>query len=320
MREAHFRKMNQAKWDSINANPPQNPDDLANAFMEISQDLSFAKTFYPDSDLVPFLNQMTAQFYAKIYVNKKEKRGVFKWFWKEGLPLVLYKNQSLLLYSLVFFLLSSLIGALAAYKNPDFIRLVLGEAYVNMTNENISKGNPFGVYKEMAPFWMFIMIMGNNIYVSFKIFTLGIFMGAGTLWSLFENGIMLGSFQYYFFSKGLGWASVLVIWIHGTLEISAIIIAGSAGLLLGKGFLFPGTLSRLSSIKLAAIEGVKIMIGLVPIFMLAAFLEGFITRHDHMPIFMSISILLFSLLLIVYYFVIYPINVFQTISNQKTRS
>jgi len=140
------------------------------------------------------------------------------------------------------------------------------------------------------------------------VFVSGFLLSIGTVWQLFRNGVMLGAFQYFFFTKGLGWKSVLVIWIHGTLEISAIIIAGGAGFILGNSILFPGTHRRLHSMKRGAKDGIKLMIGLVPIFIVAAFLEGFITRYATMPIWISIMILAGSLTFIVWYFIIYPLR------------
>jgi uncharacterized membrane protein SpoIIM required for sporulation len=142
--------------------------------------------------------------------------------------------------------------------------------------------------------------------VSFVTFVSGVFFSVGTVYYLLRNGIMLGSFQYYFFSKGLGMDSVLVIWIHGTIEISSIIIAGAAGLVIGNSFLFPGTFTRLESFKRGAREGMKMAVGLVPLFIIAGFLESFITRHTEMPVWLSSSILLASLVFIVWYVVIYP--------------
>jgi uncharacterized membrane protein SpoIIM required for sporulation len=107
--------------------------------------------------------------------------------------------------------------------------------------------------------------------------------------------------------KGLGWQSVLVVWIHGTLEISAIIIAGGAGFVLGNSILFPKTYKRLESLKRGARDGMKLMIGLVPVFIAAAFLEGFITRYSTMPKPLSISILVLSFLFITWYFIAWPI-------------
>jgi len=321
MREVLFRKSRQAFWDQVKNQDIHNPDELADAFMEISQDLSYAKTFYPQSDLVPYLNTIATDFYSKLYKNKKSERGGFIKFWIYDLPSVLYNQRRWILYSFLFFSLCCLIGAVAAAKNPAFIETILGKGYINTTNENISKGDPFGIYKSMEPVPMFLMIMVNNIYVSFRIFVYGIFLGGGTLMNLFQNGIMLGSFQYYFFSKNLGWSSVLVIWIHGTLEISAIILSGCAGLILGKSIVFPGTFSRLESLKKAALDGIKIIISLVPVFIMAAFLEGFITRHDHMPKVLSIFILLISLLFVLFYYIYYPYSLFNSKSiKPKTKS
>jgi uncharacterized membrane protein SpoIIM required for sporulation len=156
---------------------------------------------------------------------------------------------------------------------------------------------------------MFVAIAVNNIKVSFITFVAGFLLSIGTVWLLFKNGVMLGAFQYMFFAKGLGLQSVLVIWIHGTLEISAIIIAGGAGLIVGNSILFPGTLNRLQSLRKGTKDGLKLMIGLVPVFVMAAFLEGFITRYSTMPRLVSASILIASLAFIIWYFVIYPIRV-----------
>ena len=100
---------------------------------------------------------------------------------------------------------------------------------------------------------------------------------------------------------------MLVIWIHGTLEISAIVIAGCAGLVMGNSILFPGTYSRGVSFVKGTKQGVKIVIGLIPVFIAAGFLESFITRYTHMPMWLSISIIGSSLAFIVWYFIIYPI-------------
>jgi uncharacterized membrane protein SpoIIM required for sporulation len=155
---------------------------------------------------------------------------------------------------------------------------------------------------------MFTWIAVNNIKVSFMVFVAGLLVSIGSVWQLFQNGVMLGAFQYYFFSKGLGMQSILVIWIHGTLEIASIIIAGGAGFVLGNSILFPGTHKRLASLRRGAKDGIKLMIGLVPVFIVAAFLEGFVTRYSKMPVWLSLSILLASLTFIIWYFILYPIR------------
>lgn len=306
MREALFIKQGSQRWKDYENLKNSSPDELAESFINITDDLAYAKTFYPQSNTTKYLNGIAATFHQSIYKNKKEKTNRFVAFWRFELPLLFYKYRKQLLYSFLFTLLFSLMGALSAKYDNSFVRLILGNDYINMTNANIAKGDPFGVYKQASPFLMFPAIAANNIFVELRIFVMGIIFSVGTIYQLMLNGLMLGSFQYYFFSKGLGWQSVLVIWCHGTLEISAIIIAGAAGLVLGNSLLFPKTYTRLASVKLGAKDGMKLAIGLIPIFLTAAFFEGFVTRHTEMPIWLSITILLSSLLFMIWYSIIYP--------------
>jgi len=131
-----------------------------------------------------------------------------------------------------------------------------------------------------------------------------------------SNGIMLGAFQYFFHMHDLLLESILVIWIHGTLEISSIIIAGAAGLVLGNSILFPGTYSRIQSFRIGAKEGLKIVLSLVPIFITAGFLESFVTRYTEMPVFLSLTIILGSLSFVVWYFFIYPKKLYKKRENE----
>ncbi|MDB4902687.1 MAG: hypothetical protein JWQ63_1968 [Mucilaginibacter sp.] len=315
MREALFIKQNSQRWKSYESQKVTGPDELAESFISITDDLAYAKTFYPKSNTTKYLNGLAASFHQSIYKNKKEKTSRFITFWKYELPVIFYKHRRQLLYSFLFFTVFSLIGALSARYDNNFVRLIIGNDYVNMTNENIAKGDPFGVYKQGNEFLMFIKIAANNIRVELATFVMGIIFSVGSIYQLMYNGIMMGSFQYYFFSKGLGWQSVLVIWLHGTLEISAIILAGGAGLILGNSLLFPKTYKRIVSIKNGAKDGLKIAIGLIPIFLTAAFFEGFVTRHTEMPVWLSLSILLGSLSFIIWYVILYPANLNQKINH-----
>lgn len=306
MREALFVKQNSNKWEIYEQMQVKHPDELAERFIEITDDLAFSKTFYPKSKTTAYLNGLAARLHQSLYINKKEQTSRFVTFWKLELPLIFYEYRKQLLYAFIFFITFVVIGAFSAAKDDTFVRLILGDAYVDMTNANIDKGDPFGVYKKMDPFMMFLMIAVNNIKVSCFAFLLGILCSVGTVVLLMYNGIMLGSFQYYFFSKGLGLASVTVIWVHGTLEIAAIILSGAAGLILGNSLLFPGTYTRLISFKRGGKDGVKIIIGLVPIFIAAALLESFVTRHTEMPTWLSGLILMGSLVFLIWYVIIYP--------------
>ena len=130
----------------------------------------------------------------------------------------------------------------------------------------------------------------------------------GTLYIMMRNGIMLGSFLYFFYDNDLLWESTRTIWIHGTIEISVIVIASCAGMVLGNGLLFPGTYTRLDSFKRSFKAGLKIMVSTIPFFIVAGFLEGFVTRHTEMPDWLALLIIAASLFSILYYYVYYPIK------------
>jgi len=98
------------------------------------------------------------------------------------------------------------------------------------------------------------------------------------------------------------------VMLHGTLEISAIIIAGGAGLRMGNSIIFPGTYNRLDSFKMGAKDGLKVVMGLMPVFVMAGFIESFITRYGGMPVVLKVFIIGTSLFFIIFYFFVYPIR------------
>ena len=322
MREAQFLKHNAEKWKLFEEEikHPEHPDVLADRFIELTDDLSYSKTFYPKSNTTKYLNGLAGLFHLKIYKNRQEKSQRIWNFWQFELPYLFRLYHRQFLYALIFFIVFCGIGALSARYDDTFIRLILGDGYVDMTNENIEKGDPFGVYKSGGQLNMFLSIAFNNIRVAFITYMLGAFLCVGAVFLLFQNGLMLGSFEYFFVSKGLGFKSVTVIFIHGTLEIWSIVIAGAAGLILGNSILFPGTYSRSVSILKAGRDGLKIVFGLVPVFLVAAFLESFVTRYDHMPLWLSLSILSVSVTFILWYFFLYPIRLHNRINaaTEKT--
>ncbi|MGA0556226.1 stage II sporulation protein M [Larkinella sp. VNQ87] len=312
MREAVFIKRNTEKWQEIEREPltdsnRTDPDTLTDHFIELTDDLSYARTFFPDAPVTRYLNGLAATMHRRLMRNKREERGRFVRFWTLELPLLFRQSHRLLLVSFAVFVVAGALGWVSAAHDEEFVRLILGDDYVNMTLENIRRGDPLAVYKGSGQADMFLSITTNNIRVSFIAFILGLFASFGTIAVMFQNGVMLGAFQYFFYERGLLLPSVLTIWIHGTLEISAIVIAGCAGLTLGNSLLFPGTWSRLESFKRGAKQGLKIVIGLVPVFITAGFLESFVTRLPLHPV-ASSAIILTSAAFIIWYFIVYPIQ------------
>ena len=318
MREALFIKKNAQKWNEYQYLQTEDPDQMADRFITLLDDLSYAKTFYPHSKVTQWINSLAVSIYQTVYQNKKQRFSRLLTFWQYELPLMFRKYHTLFLYTFLLFILLCSIAVLSSMKDDGFVTGILGENYVAMTEENIEKGDPFGVYSDESRFSMWVRIAFNNIKVGFIMVVSGITFGLGTLYFYVQNSIMVGSFQYMFFAKGLGWQSVLVIWIHGTLEISGMIIEACAGFIIARSILFPGTYARWISFKRGVKDAMKICVSLVPITILAAFLESYITRlssnafdkstNTSLSVPASISILAVSLFFILWYFVIYPIR------------
>lgn len=312
MREAAFVKQNKDKWlefeNILNNNTSIDPDLLSDLYIEVTDHLSYAKTFYTNSNTERYLNQLASKAHQNIYKTKKEPKNRLISFFKTEFPTMFYQHHRELLICFLTFTLFVIVGAFSAATEGDFVRSFLGDGYVNMTLQNIEKGDPMAVYKQQGEFHMFLGITLNNIKVALFAFGYGILLGVGTLYIMMQNGIMLGSFQYFFYEQGLLWESARTIWIHSTIEISVIVIAGCAGLVMGNGMLFTGTLPRLEAFKRGVINGLKILMSTIPFFIIAGFLEGFVTRHTEMPDWLAILIIISSLALIVFYYVIYPIQ------------
>lgn len=328
MREVVFLKKNEKKWrecELLLTNPSAiQPDRLAELFIELNDDLAYAQTNYPKSKSTIYLNGLTAEIYQALHTSKKNDVSRLWNFWLEELPILFYSAKRFFLYSLIIFTGAVFLGVISTIYDESFPRAILGDAYIDMTVENIKSGNPFGVYQQNTrtsdlfddgKFSMFFDITLNNIKVSFLAMLSGITCGIGTVWLLFKNGIMLGTFQTMFHQHGLLAKSFLVVYIHGTIEISSIIIAGASGLMIGSSILFPGTTKRMKSLIKGGKNAVKIAVGLVPLFVIAGFLEGFVTRYADMPIFLQLIIIIASFIGIVYYFWIYPIILHQRNKN-----
>ncbi|WP_299123359.1 stage II sporulation protein M [uncultured Winogradskyella sp.] len=311
MREASFVKQNKEKWigfeNALDNNVKINPDDLASYYIQLTNDLSYAQTYYPGSKTLLYLNSLASQAHQKIYITKKESKNKIISFWRDEFPLFFYHYHKTLLYAFLIFASAVCIGVVSTLNDDSFIRLILPDHYVNMTIENIEKGEPMAVYKSGSNIGSFLGITINNIRVAIIAFAMGVIFSVGTIWVLFSNGIMLGAFITFFYNYGI-LEKTSTVWLHGTIEISVIVIAGCAGLVMGNSILFPKTYSRRVSFMKGAKDGLKIVVSTIPFFIIAGFIEGFITRYgEQMPSFLAYAIILISLFIIVYYYIIYPI-------------
>ncbi|SOE21151.1 Uncharacterized membrane protein SpoIIM, required for sporulation [Spirosomataceae bacterium TFI 002] len=311
MRESTFIHRNKDKWERIENDPdPTETDLLAEDFVSLLNDVSYSKTHYPHSNLTVYLNKLASRLYNRLYFKSKNERNPFKEFWVEDFPSIIGKNIKVLYIASGLFLLFLSLGLACAYLEPSFIQGIMGEEYLSMTQDNIANGKPFGVYNDESKMKMFVRIFSNNVFVGLLIFTMGIFLGLGSIYLTLKNGVMIGAFFAIFIQNSLGIDAFFVIMLHGTFELMGLVLECMAGMLLGMSFLFPGTLKR----KQAFVNGLKmsskIYLGTLPFTFLAAVIESFVTylgqeglakTSPFLIAFLSI-VLLGSWIIVIWYF------------------
>jgi uncharacterized membrane protein SpoIIM required for sporulation len=309
MQETDFIAQNKEKWkefEEVLNSKDKDPDRLTSLFVEMTDDLSYAQTYYPNRSVKVYLNGVSQKIHSVIYKNKRDRKSNRRGFWSVELPSAIWSGRLPLFYAFLLFSLGISIGVFSDMYYPDFARIVLSDGYVQMTEQFIQEGDPMKVYKDENPVEMFFMIAINNIQISLAAFVLGLLWGVGTAYLLLSNGIMFGAFMHFFFKRDLATESVLTVMQHGTLELSMIVLSGAAGFMIARGILFPGTYSRIESMVMQARNAIKVMIPVFILLLYAAFIESFLTRYTELPNWLRAISILLSAGIVLGYFVWYP--------------
>ncbi|MFK8060721.1 MAG: stage II sporulation protein M [Polaribacter sp.] len=314
MREVAFIKQNKEKWlefeQVISNKKKKSPDDIANLHIKIMNDLVYAQTYYPKSKVTAYLNKLAKSSFDKVYHSKRRDKNVFLYFFFDKVPLLSYQYRKYIYLSFIVFFGFFLVGLLSTFNDGEFARQILGNNYIDQTLENIENGDAMAVYKSGSNWGSFIGIYDNNQRVGLNMFLSGLFLGIGTGFYVVYNAIMVAVFQAFFYQNNSLFDSLKGIWIHGTYEIFAMIIEAAAGYIIGASILFPSTLKRFESFKIGMKNAFYIFISTIPFTILAAFLEGYVTRYsDTMPVVFSFTIIVFCLISISYYYLILPFKV-----------
>ncbi len=322
MKEILFIRQNVQQWQSIEniAEDPSaySPDDVAGAYLRVTTDLAFAQTHYPTSRITVYLNDLASVLHNSLYRRRHERHSRIITFWTQEVPLTMWEARHLLLASFIIMALSVLVGVISQMSDTDFCRIILGDWYMDETLENIRKGTPFAIYDSDSVGNMLFSITINNIMVAARIFAMGVLTSFFTGIMLIYNGVMLGCFETFFAQQHLLGPSLLAVMLHGTIEISSIVVAGAAGLAMGNAWLLPGSYSRIESFKRGAKRGLKIFVGTVPLFVVAGFIESVCTRHTHVPDAIRLAFILLSAAFVLFYFVIYPRMLHKRLTKVET--
>ena len=177
MRERQFIEQNKDKWkefESLVNQKSHDPERLGELYVQITDDLSYARTFYPNRSVRVYLNNLAQQIFHKLYKSRRKKRNRLIELVVNEIPSSVFHARKELLLSLIIFTLSIGAGVLSGVKNPDFARSILGDGYVEMTEENIENDDPMAVYKDDNQFYVFSYIAFNNLRIDFYTFVSGL--------------------------------------------------------------------------------------------------------------------------------------------------
>lgn len=286
---------------------PQALEDMVYLYRQVSADLAHLRTNEADPALVTRINRLVTRAHGQIYRGKART-----WPSVLGFFLVEYPRlfRQTFRFTLASFLLCAVVYAMAYQAVQDDPLLVadimggmdaefIGDKEAKDITERFAQG-----IEEMGGGLMSSAITTNNIRVALMAFALGITLGIGTVWVLTVNAAMVGGIAGAFGRSGIEstlWATLLP---HGALELTAIVIAGGSGLLLGWSIWCPGWRTRRRAVQEQSILAVKLVLGLVPAFIVAGTIEGFITGNEAIPQAVKVGIGVGALALFVIYLAI----------------
>lgn len=243
-------------------------------------DLSLIRSLFPKDALIHELNALICRAVLILGRSGESDRSRLARFVGVRFPAVILRLRHFMLISALVFFGAAAFGFFLSMLNPFAANAMIGDRYVYMTIENIEKGTPFAVYKSQFRYAMSSFIMANNVRVGFMAFATGVLYGVGTFYILLTNGLMLGSVAAVFAHHGYLLPFFGTVMIHGTLELFAVVIAGAAGLRMGQSIFRPGQVRRIEALAAFGVEAFHLTVAMIPVFAIAAFLEGFVTPME----------------------------------------
>jgi uncharacterized membrane protein SpoIIM required for sporulation len=247
--------------------------ELSLLYRQTAADLAAIREDRSSLHFARYLNQLLARAHNTIYSGRGANPKALLSFFLETYPAVFRRNLGYCLAGILLFFVSAAIGAGLTYRDPDFKVKVLGPQMVETIERKQMWTHSILGIKPLAS----SAIMTNNISVSFLTFALGITAGLGTIYMMVFNGLMIGVIGMACGLAGMSLQLWSFVAPHGVLELPAIFIAGGAGLRIAKGLLFPGYLPRRESLARAGGEAVRLLVGVVPMLIIAGIIEAFVS-------------------------------------------
>lgn len=256
--------------------------DLGSLYRSATSDLALAQRDFPRHQVTAYLNQLVTRAHAVVYHGEPLAYGRLVHFVLAGFPRAYRATLPFIVTAALMFLLPALAAGAAAAWRPEAARWIL-PAQVQSLIPSIERQELWtGIPVDERPYAS-AFIMQNNIQVSFLAFGSGVLAGVLTLYVLAFNGLILGGLTGLTAYHGVGFELWTFVIGHGVIELSVIFISGGAGLRLGWAVLHPGLQRRQDALALAARQVIKLVIGCVPLLVIAGAIEGFLSPAEGLP-------------------------------------
>jgi uncharacterized membrane protein SpoIIM required for sporulation len=250
--------------------------ELALLYRQTASDLATIREDVSSQNLARYLNQLLGRAHNFIYMGRRSKPGGILTFYRETFPAIFHETLPYTLAAAAIFFVVAAAGLMMSITEPSFQRYLLGDAMMSTIEKREMWTHSVVTVKPLAS----STIMTNNLSVSFTTFALGMTAGIGTIWMLALNGLLFGVVNGACWQAGMLDQLLSFVAPHGVLELPAIFIAGGAGLLLAKGLLFPGRLPRRASLVLEGGRAVRLVLGIIPMLIVAGTIEGFVSPSN----------------------------------------
>jgi uncharacterized membrane protein SpoIIM required for sporulation len=247
--------------------------ELGLLYRQMASDLATVREDVTSNQLSFYLNQLLGRAHNLIYMGHKQKISGIVRFYTQTYPQVFRETFRQTLLAFLIFAVTALASWAVTIHDPTFAHRLLGPQMMDTIEKKEMWTQSIVTIKPLAA----SSIMTNNLSVSFATFALGITAGIGTIWMMVVNGMLIGVIGAATWHAGMALQLWSFVAPHGVLELPAIFIAGGAGLEIARGMLFPGLLPRRESLARAGGRAARLVLGIVPMLIIAGIIEGFVS-------------------------------------------
>lgn len=265
--------LDQIRKDGIKSFTAQELQLMGSLYRKACSDLSYSRSKGFDPDLIRYLNQLARRAYGHIYLAESERRGVLWRFFVRDFPASVRNNFRYILLAIVLFSVGAGVGYVASHLDSSFARMVVPQEFLNIWENKERSDVAVSAFPVMASWYL-----THNFQVGLYSFVSGILLGIGPLYLMLHNGLILGCLSSLVSRANYTEPFFSFVLAHSFVELMAIFICGGAGFMIAWALISPGDLSRSDALNRSGREAIKLVLGSIPLFLIAGIVESSFSR------------------------------------------